>query len=90
MIYKEDPTLTNVAMCFGWLDDLGWEVTDPETYAEYIVNADEMDYTDTEKYITRYRDCLSAMAKLGKDKVLKIIKSIAEASKMKKFDVFSD
>lgn len=75
MYDEEGDDLVSVASCFNWLDALDWEKRRKNGYTEDVMNInddiseDDMDY---------YGPVMSAMAQIGKDETLKIIKSIVK------------
>jgi hypothetical protein len=84
-MYDDDGDLVSVASCFNWLDALDWEKRRKNGYTEDVMNInndigeDDMDY---------YGPVMSAMAQIGKDETLKIIKSIVkDESELEEYQV---
>jgi nitrogen regulatory protein PII-like uncharacterized protein len=85
-MYNEDGDLVSVASCYHWLDSLDWEQMSEDEYAQEITYInDDIDFTLAK---LRYTAVMVAMADIGKDKTLKIIKSIVNRkSELKEYDI---
>lgn len=83
-MYDEDGEVVSLASCYGWLEDINWEVLSANKYAKYI--NDEMGI-DADM-VMWYSRCMVAMAQLGKERTLACIKEIADEDEMEDYDVF--
>lgn len=75
-MYQDDGDLVSVASCFHWMDELDWEEMNWNQYAREIhrINND-IDMTLAKN---RYAEVMGAMAELGREKTIEVIKSIVD------------
>lgn len=85
-MYDDDGDLVSVASCFNWLDALQWEKRRKNGYTEDVININNDVYVEDMK--DYYGPVMSAMAQIGKDETLKIIKSIVkDESELKEYHI---
>ena len=85
-MYKEDGDLVSVSSCFHWLSGCNWEDYGSDGYIDVIqdINND----VDTDMAESYYGPVMSAMAKIGKDATINIIKDIVnDESELKDYDI---
>ena len=85
-MYDEDGDLVSVASCFHWLSECNWENYGPTGYVDIITDINpDVDEDMAENY---YGPVMSAMAQIGKEKTIKVIKSIVnDKSELKDYDI---
>ena len=85
-MYDEDGDLVSVASCYHWLSSLDWEEMSEDEYAQEITYInDDIDFVMAK---LRYTAVMVAMAQIGKNKTIQIIKSIvSDKSELKDYDI---
>lgn len=85
-MYDEDGDLVSVASCYHWLSSLDWEEMSEDEYAQEITYInDDIDFVMAK---LRYTAVMIAMAQIGKNKTIQIIKSIvSDKSELKDYDI---
>lgn len=85
-MYEEDGDLVSVSSCFNWLGSCGWEDYGSDGYIDVI--QDINDSVDTDMAESYYGPVMSAMAKIGKDATINIIKDIVnDESELEDYDI---
>jgi hypothetical protein len=85
-MYEEDGDLVSVSSCFHWLDSCDWEDYGSDGYIGVI--QDINDDVDPDMAKSYYSPVMSAMAKIGKDATIKIIKDMVDdESELEDYDI---
>jgi hypothetical protein len=85
LLANEDGDLTSVASCFNWLEELDWQKMSEEEYTEAV--HDINDDVDEEIFMSRYCNCMMAMAEVGRKQTLKFIENISSKEEMEDFGI---
>ena len=83
---SNDDDLISISSCFNWLDDCNWKIMKEKQYAEIINDInDDIDIEYAEEY---YAPVMRAMAKVGKEETIEILKRLgATQEELEEYDI---